>query len=249
MDSLTSVSPSMVLPLPLRRRRVLKSSSFSANNRQLLPPRISSFSSASHPLEFSRRSSRSRRRVSCRLASGSGDGDGDGDAKEEDNSNDDGSEEVERALHLDGTIPGTSNEFVKQVSSRAYDMRRHLQQSFDSSSYDVLDANPWRETSKPVYVLTQRENQLCTMKTRRNRSEVEKELGLLFSKGGKWRSEIGSQAKQSRRGTKFQMLVEDVRDGVLVFEDENEAVRYCDLLQGGGKGCEGCCRNRSLFSV
>ncbi|KAF9674406.1 hypothetical protein SADUNF_Sadunf10G0124000 [Salix dunnii] len=235
MDSLTSVSPSMVLPLPLRRRRVLKSSSLFANNRRLLPPRISSFSSASHPLEFSRRSCRSRRRVSCRLASGSGDG----DAKEEDNSNDDGSEEVERALHLDGTIPGTSNEFVKQVSSRAYDMRRHLQQSFDSSSYDVLDANPWRETSKPVYVLTQRENQLCTMKTRRNRSEVEKELGLLFSKGGKWRSEIGSQAKQARRGTKFQMLVEDVREGVLVFEDENEAVRYCDLLQGGGKGCEG----------
>lgn len=237
MDSLTSVSPSMVLPLPLRRRRVLNSSSFSANNRRLSPPRISSFSSASHPLDFSRRSSRSRRRVSCRLESGSGDGDR--DAKEEDNSNDDGSEEVERALHLDGTIPGTSNEFVKQVSSRAYDMRRHLQQSFDSSSYDVLDANPWRETSKPVYVLTQRENQLCTMKTRRNISEVEKELGLLFSKGGKWRSEIGSQTKQSRRGTKFQMLVEDVREGVLVFEDENEAVRYCDLLQGGGKGCEG----------
>lgn len=33
----------------------------------------------------------------------------------------------------------------------------------------VLDSNPWRETSKPVYVLTQKENQLCTMKTRRNR--------------------------------------------------------------------------------
>lgn len=24
-----------------------------------------------------------------------------------------------------------------------------------------------------------------------------------------------------------------------VFEDENEAAKYCDLLQGGGKGCEG----------
>lgn len=24
-----------------------------------------------------------------------------------------------------------------------------------------------------------------------------------------------------------------------VFEDENEAVRYCDLLEGGGQGCEG----------
>nr|GEX24330.1 hypothetical protein [Tanacetum cinerariifolium] len=35
------------------------------------------------------------------------------------------------------------------------------------------------------------------------------------------------------------MLVEDVRDGVLVFEDETEAAKYCDLLQGGGQGCEG----------
>lgn len=24
-----------------------------------------------------------------------------------------------------------------------------------------------------------------------------------------------------------------------VFEDENEAANYCDLLQGGGQGCEG----------
>jgi hypothetical protein len=78
-------------------------------------------------MEFS-----TRRRFSCKLASGSGDG----DEKEEDHNNDDGSEEVERAFHTDGTIPGTSNEIVKKVSSRAYDMRRHLQQSFDSSSYD-----------------------------------------------------------------------------------------------------------------
>lgn len=144
-------------------------------------------------------------------------------------------DDVEKALQLDGTIPVTSNEFLKQVSSRAYDMRRNLQQTFDTSSYDVLEANPWRETSKAVYVLTHRENQLCTMKTRRNRSEVERELGQLFSKGGKWRN----QAKKSGNGTKFHMLVEDVREGVLVFEDENEAAKYCDLLQGGGQGCEG----------
>lgn len=47
-------------------------------------------------------------------------------------------------------------------------------------------------------------------------SEVERELGLLFSKGGKWRSGIGNQPKQSRSGTKFQMLVEDISEGVLV---------------------------------
>lgn len=107
----------------------------------------------------------------------------------------------------------------------------------------MLEANPWREDSKPVYILTHRENQLCTMKTRRNRrsdlvpcaifllnncycfpgsffafsdSEVERELGLLFSKGRKRRPEIGEQAKQSGGGTKFQMLVEDIREGVLV---------------------------------
>lgn len=130
-------------------------------------------------------------------------------------------EEVERALRMEEGIPGTSNEFVERVSSRAYDMRRSLQQTVESSSYDVLETNPWRETSKPVYVLTHRKNQLCTMKTRTNRSEVERELGLLFSKG------------------ENHMLVEDVREGVLVFEDEKEAANYCDLMEGGGQGCEG----------
>ncbi|KAH9774031.1 hypothetical protein KPL71_013504 [Citrus sinensis] len=221
MDSISSVSPSVVLPPstinPFRTRR-----------RQIfLPP-----GTFNNRLSCSFNSSRRFRHVYCRVSDGAQDRDGDGD-------DDDGSEEAERALHLDGTIPGSSNEFVKRVSSRAYDMRRHLQQTFDSSSYDVLEANPWREDSKPVYILTHRENQLCTMKTRRNRSEVERELGLLFSKGRKRRPEIGEQAKQSGGGTKFQMLVEDIREGVLVFEDVNEAARYCDLLQGGGQGCEG----------
>lgn len=149
-------------------------------------------------------------------------------------------DEVERALRLDGSIPGSSKEFVEQVSSRAYDMRRNLHQSIDSSSYDVLEANPWKETSKPVYVLTHKENQVCTMRTRRNRGEVEKELGMLFSRGKARDSEFSDEPnRQSRRGMKFQMFVEDVREGILVFEDQNEAVKYCDLLQGGGQSCEG----------
>ncbi|KAI3927385.1 hypothetical protein MKX01_027616 [Papaver californicum] len=171
-----------------------------------------------------------RTRDTCAFAlSGSNSSSGGGSEEKEE-------EDLETALNLDGTIPGTSDEFVKQVSSRAYDMRRHLHQTFDISSYDVLEANPWRGASKPVYVLTQRENQLCTMKTRTNRSEVEKELGLLFSNNGKSRSE--NKTKQSRSGTNFHMVVEDVREGVLVFEDENDAAKYCNLLQGGGQGCE-----------
>ncbi|KAL2510136.1 hypothetical protein Fot_33783 [Forsythia ovata] len=245
MDSLSSVSTSIRFPptTPLsrrhhhRRRQIALSSAYIKPINEL---RIFSL--------FYSCKRKQRVEIYCKLGGGGGGGDG----REDENDRRD--EELERALHIDGTIPGSSNEFVKQVSSRAYDMRRHLHQTFDSSSYDVLEANPWRETSKSVYVLTHMENQLCTMKTRRNRSEVERELGILFSKGGNRRN----YSKQSGPSKKFQMLVEDVREGILVFEDENEAARYCDLLQGGGQDCEGvaeieassvfdlCRKNRAL---
>lgn len=118
MDSLSSVSPSMVLPPSnLFNRQTWRIHLFSRNPCSNIS-RLTSISPKPH-----------RRRlkgVSCNLGGGGG-------VKGED---DDESEEVERALHMDGTIPGTSDEFLRQVSSRAYDMRRHLQQSFDSSSYD-----------------------------------------------------------------------------------------------------------------
>nr|CAB3496963.1 unnamed protein product [Digitaria exilis] len=114
--------------------------------------------------------------------------------------------EVERAMGMDGGIPGTSGEFLRRVSSRAYGMRRHLMESLDSLAYDGARL-----------------------------SEVERELGMLFSKGGG--SGVGTKSKYS--GSKFNMVVEDIREGVLIFEDEDDAVKYCDLLQGGGQGCEG----------
>ncbi|KAD4983139.1 hypothetical protein R6Q59_002808 [Mikania micrantha] len=237
MESLSSVSTSIVLPpgTPFRhhhRRRIhIRSSSFTTSRRYLdhrNPSRsISASVTPSSPRLQPFGSGIDGER--CKLnAVGEQGGLNNRDDDEEE------VDEVERALRLDGTIPGSSNEFVEQVSSRAYEMRRHLQQTFDSSSYDVLEANPWRGDSKAVYVLTHRENQLCTMKTRMNRSEVERELGMLFSKGRMLRNQTKKPS-----ATKFQMLVEDVRDGVLVFEDETEAAKYCDLLQGGGQGCEG----------
>lgn len=130
MDSLSSsVSPSIVLPKsnPLhnhqqrqrRRRRISFSSPF-------LKP-LSQFQ-LSYSVEVCRRSRRGLNRdvvFSARLSGG--------DEQEESIRRD---EEVEKALRMDGTIPGSSSEFLEQVSSRAYDMRRHLEQSFDSSSYD-----------------------------------------------------------------------------------------------------------------
>lgn len=74
--------------------------------------------------------------VSCKFSQGE---------KEEERERDE--EELERALRLDGSIPGTSDEFVKQVYSRAYDMRRHLQQTFDSSSYDGTVTIPYSTIS------------------------------------------------------------------------------------------------------
>lgn len=158
-------------------------------------------------------------------------------------------QDIDQALHLDGAIPATSDGFLKQVSSRAYDMRRQFEQSVDTTSYDVLEANPWREDPKPVYVLAQEENKLLTMRTRRERSEVENELNLLFPKRGSRRGTKGlprsssldqpSKSTATSNGTRFRMVVEDVREGVLVFEDEDEATRYCNLLDGQGKGCMG----------
>ncbi|TYI88658.1 hypothetical protein E1A91_D04G223800v1 [Gossypium mustelinum] len=202
MDSLSSVSPSIVLPptntLPTRRRHRPQVVAFSFTTNTRLP-RLSSFFGV-------KLKGRLNRVVDCKCKFNGGDarrGEED-DHGGNDDDVDGEKDEVERALHL-----------------------------------DVLEANPWRDPSKPVYVLTHKENQLCTMKTRRNRSEVETELGLLFSKGGKRSSGFGNKTEQPRSGTKFEMLVEDVREGVLVFEDENEAAKYCDLMQGGGQGCEG----------
>nr|XP_016433068.1 PREDICTED: uncharacterized protein LOC107759606 [Nicotiana tabacum] len=122
MDSLSSVPPSIVLPPGKfsrhhhHRRRI---SALSSHAKSKSP-----FPQFQIPRSCNRMRSMA---VCCKLSTG-------GDKEEEESSRRD--EEVERALRMDGTIPGTPNEFVEQVSSRAYDMRRHLQQSFDSSSYD-----------------------------------------------------------------------------------------------------------------
>eukprot|EP00249_Psilotum_nudum_P013989 c24610_g1_i1 orf=548-1429(-) len=178
---------------------------------------------------FKCRNSKSKHARWIGLAGTQGCGDGGRESSSND-SNDEGTgndEDVEQAIHLDGDIPETSDGFLRQVSSRAYDMRRQYEQSIDSSSYDVLEVNPWREDSKSVYVLAQDENILLTMRTRRSRSEVERELGLLFPKRGSRRGNNGiprvSSVDQalhtvsSSSDTRFRMVVEDVREGVLVF--------------------------------
>ncbi|XP_042988652.1 uncharacterized protein LOC122316183 [Carya illinoinensis] len=138
MDSLSSVSPSIGLPAtsdPFRlcsrwRLSVAPLSAFQSHGIR----RLSSSSSSSSSYYFvgvSYSLERPRRRISQVSFSLRG-----GAVEEEEDA--DGREDVERALHLDGTIPGTLGEFVKRMSSRAYDMRRHLHQTFNSSNYDGI---------------------------------------------------------------------------------------------------------------
>lgn len=156
--------------------------------------------------------------------------------------------EIEQALHLDAGIPSTADGFLEKVSSRAYDMRSRLERSMEANSYDVLESNPWREAAKPVYVLAQEEDKLYTMRTRRARSEVERELNMLFpGKRGSSRGRNGLPRARDRgfpaptggAGSRFRMHVEDVREGVLMFEDEEEAAEYCSVLEGKGQQCVG----------
>lgn len=120
MESIASISTSIILP-PTTTISV-------STSRSVLIPL------PSH--RCSPRISIPRRRhfSSCKSSASGGGGGGGGLDKQ--GGDEEEREEVEKALHLDGRIPGTSDEFVRQVSSRAYDMRRKLEQTFDSTSYD-----------------------------------------------------------------------------------------------------------------
>lgn len=140
MESLPSVSPSMFIVLPSNNSplQLLRMKTQQRSQLRSRCPRISVYPLSAAPLfiepssSSSSNGSASRRRLpretsaSCRACSG-------GSAREEDAEEE---EDLERALHMDGRIPRSSDQFVKKVSSRAYDMRRHLQQSMDCSSYD-----------------------------------------------------------------------------------------------------------------
>ncbi|KAF7123847.1 hypothetical protein RHSIM_Rhsim12G0078900 [Rhododendron simsii] len=130
MDSLSLISPSIVLPPmnPLRHHRRRRRFTVSPSP---IPHRLPSLSSLL-PVSYSPEPS-GKRLTARGAARDENDGVESGKEEEEDEE-----EEVERALRMEGGIPGTSNEFVERVSSRAYDMRRSLQQTFESSSYDAV---------------------------------------------------------------------------------------------------------------
>eukprot|EP00897_Mesotaenium_endlicherianum_P007690 jgi/Mesen1/694/ME000109S_10912 len=217
------------------------------------------------------------RKVTC--SSSRGESYGGNSDKDGQDAQDEHIRSLEEALGLDADIPASSSEFIEKVSSRAYEMRSLLEQSLETTSYDLLEANPWREAEKPVFVLAKEEDRLFTMRTRQARSEVESELSLLFNKRGSRRgangyprsssssssaSSVSSSTAHERkaahstptspamgaggvkgrfaRPSKFRMHVEDIREGVLVFEDEDEAANYCSLLEGQGKPCLGVAR-------
>ncbi|KAK1435907.1 hypothetical protein QVD17_01680 [Tagetes erecta] len=141
MESLSSVSTSIILPLGTpfhhhhhhRRRLNLRSHSFSTSCRY--PDHLRTSRSSFVNVSISAANPRLKlfgSRIDVGISKLNAVG------KQGGNEGDDDEDEVEKALRLDGTIPGSSNEFVEQVSSRAYDMCRHLQQMVDSSSYDGI---------------------------------------------------------------------------------------------------------------
>ncbi|KAK8971406.1 hypothetical protein KSP40_PGU012373 [Platanthera guangdongensis] len=60
-----------------------------------------------------------------------------GESPEEEEGNNE--KEVEKALEMDGNIPSGSGEFLRRVSSRAYDMRRNLLHTIEKRA---LGRNP-----------------------------------------------------------------------------------------------------------
>lgn len=113
--------PTLVGHLDVVRRR---------EAHQFLLPRLSSSPLSSFAYAPARRRRRSAAILVICNSSTSGQQGADQDPERRE------AEDVDEALNLDEGIPSTSNEFVKRVSSRAYGMRRQLEQTIRSSSYD-----------------------------------------------------------------------------------------------------------------
>ncbi|GAQ86950.1 hypothetical protein KFL_003220120 [Klebsormidium nitens] len=138
-------------------------------------------------------------------------------------------------------IPATSDEFLRKVSSESYTNLSKQMQEKEEASFEVLERDPWGEDNKMVYVLAQKEESLFTMKVRKDRSDVENEFTTLFpSIGSRQRWKRPEPAKppagdEQEPTARFSMHVDTVSEGILVFEDEDEATRFCGLLETDGR--------------
>eukprot|EP00899_Mesostigma_viride_P022880 jgi/Mesvir1/3777/Mv08224-RA.1 len=92
--------------------------------------------------------------------------------------------------------------------------------------FEVLEHDPWYGESKLTYVIARGVDGvegLFTMKTRYQRDDVGDELSWILTKG----------RPQSPRKNKF-LTVADIREGLLAFEELDDAERYNVLLEADG---------------
>ncbi|XWS34137.1 hypothetical protein CRYUN_Cryun21dG0014400 [Craigia yunnanensis] len=255
MDSLSSVTPSIVLPpsnpLPTQRHRPLVAVfSFATNNRL---PCLSSF--------FSVPSSKGRlsRVVDCKCKLNGR------DAREEDRDDDDvdgEKEEVERALiwTAEPFILLNCKSIAWNVCSDNYlvaDEKCGWVDPLVSSEWTVFEIIPFyspycscnsnwnRKVRAPTILLSSQFPEFLKLKGSLDYCFLKEQSGVL-----ELETKLNSLNLELRFRCWWRMLgkepllisgckVEDLQLVTQVFEDENEAAKYWELMQGGGQGCEG----------
>ncbi|KAK9817731.1 hypothetical protein WJX72_001359 [[Myrmecia] bisecta] len=138
-------------------------------------------------------------------------------------------------------MPISPAEFMRQFASPAYVQAQKQLWASVRGSYEILEGSPWVQ-SRPVFVLavqqTGRDSSAAyTLRTRVSRPKAEDELTKVL---GRTRPDGSSLLR-----------VEELLDGVVMFESEDDAERFGGLLEADGH-CDmlvARCDSHALFRM
>lgn len=133
-------------------------------------------------------------------------------------------DETEHSM-VDSEVPLTAGAFLRWATSEDQEKARKQLYARAKDQYQILDANPYDATEvRQMHVLTRwvqgaegETAELFTMRTRNpGPSEMQNDLDRML------------KPREGSAGPRI--TFNDMRDGVLAFEDQDEAQRYCDTL-------------------
>ncbi|CAK0750131.1 hypothetical protein CVIRNUC_001966 [Coccomyxa viridis] len=121
-------------------------------------------------------------------------------------------------------LPSSPAELLRHIQSDGYKQAQADQAQRVRGSFEILEGSPWLQ-SQPIYVLAVQQPDsehglTYTLRVRVSKPEAENELSRVLGK---------------RRADGSPLLsVSELRDGIVTFEDGDDAERYGNLLEADG---------------
>ncbi|CAL5227825.1 g10853 [Coccomyxa viridis] len=133
--------------------------------------------------------------------------------------------EKEQADEKVSSLPRSPAELLRHIQSDGYKQAQREQAQRVQSSFEILEGSPWLQ-SRPVFVLAtqQRDSDqglTYTLRVRVSKPEAESEISRVLGK--------------KRPDGSALLSVSELRDGIVTFEDPDDAERYGNLLEAEGR--------------